>query len=50
MEMRKFKKSGVLTLLGLALTFGAASCSDDDPDYSNVTPPTVPGHTASADV
>lgn len=38
--MRKFK-FGVLALLGLALTFGAASCSDDDPDYSNVTPPTV---------
>ena len=38
--MRKFK-FGVLALLGLALTFGASSCSDDDPDYSNVTPPTV---------
>lgn len=38
--MRKFK-FGVLALLGLALTFGATSCSDDDPDYSNVTPPTV---------
>lgn len=40
MEMRKFK-FGVLALLGLALTFGVTSCSDDDPDYSNVTPPTV---------
>ena len=40
MEMRKFK-FGVLALLGLALTFSATSCSDDDPDYSNVTPPTV---------
>ena len=39
--MRKFKKFGVLALLGMALTFGATSCSDDDPDYSNVTPPTV---------
>lgn len=32
---------GVLALLGVALTFSATSCSDDDPDYSNVTPPTV---------
>ena len=39
-KMRKLK-FGVLALLGLALTFGATSCSDDDPDYSNVTPPTV---------
>lgn len=38
--MKKFK-FGVLALLGMALAFGAASCSDDDPDYSNVTPPTV---------
>lgn len=38
--MKKFK-FGVLALLGLALTFSATSCSDDDPDYSNVTPPTV---------
>mgnify|MGYP000787499543 FL=1 len=28
-------------LLGVALTTGFVSCSDDDPDYSNVTPPTV---------
>lgn len=39
--MKKFMNFGVMTLLGLTLTFGAASCSDDDPDYSNVTPPTV---------
>ena len=39
--MRKFLKYGVFALLGMALTFGASSCSDDDPDYSNVTPPTV---------
>ena len=39
--MRKFLKYGVFALLGMALTFGATSCSDDDPDYSNVTPPTV---------
>lgn len=28
-------------LLGVALATGFVSCSDDDPDYSNVTPPTV---------
>ena len=39
--MRKFLKFGVFALLGMALTFGANSCSDDDPDYSNVTPPKV---------
>lgn len=39
--MRKFLKYGVFALLGMALTFGATSCSDDDPDYSHVTPPTV---------
>ena len=39
--MRKFLKYGVFALLGMALTFGATSCSDDDPDYNNVTPPTV---------
>lgn len=39
--MRKIMKLGVFALLGMALAFGATSCSDDDPDYSNVTPPTV---------
>lgn len=39
--MRKFVKLGVFALLGMALTFSATSCKDDDPDYSNVTPPTV---------
>lgn len=34
-------KFGVFSLLGIALAFSAASCNDDDPDYSNVTPPTV---------
>ena len=34
-------KWGVFALLGMALAFSAGSCSDDDPDYSNVTPPTV---------
>lgn len=39
--MKKVLKYGVFALLGMALTFGATSCSDDDPDYSNVTPPTL---------
>lgn len=39
--MRKFLKFGVFALLGMTLVFSATSCSDDDPDYSNVTPPTV---------
>lgn len=39
--MRKFVKFGVFALLGMALTFSVTSCKDDDPDYSNVTPPTV---------
>lgn len=39
--MRKLLKFGVFALLGGALTCSVASCSDDDPDYSNVTPPTV---------
>lgn len=39
--MRKFLKFGVFALLGMALTFSTISCKDDDPDYSNVTPPTV---------
>ena len=39
--MRKILKLGVFALLGMALAFSASSCSDDDPDYSNVTPPTV---------
>lgn len=39
--MKKFMNFGVLALLEMALTFGMTSCSDDDPDYSNVTPPTV---------
>lgn len=39
--MNKFLRTGVQALLGAALTVGAGSCSDDDPDYSNVTPPEV---------
>lgn len=34
-------RTGAYMLLGVALTTGFVSCSDDDPDYSNVTPPTV---------
>lgn len=39
--MKVYFKSGVLTLLGVALTLSVSSCHDDDPDYSNVTPPAV---------
>lgn len=39
--MKSYLRFGVFALLGIALAFGATSCSDDDPDYSNVTPPTV---------
>lgn len=31
----------MFAFLGVALATGFAGCSDDDPDYSNVTPPTV---------
>lgn len=34
-------KFGVSALLGAALMFGVTSCHDDDPNYSNVTPPVV---------
>lgn len=34
-------RKGAFMLLAASLTFGMAACSDDDPDYSNVTPPTV---------
>ncbi len=39
--MRKCIKLGACARLGMALSFGATSCGDDDPDYNNVTPPTV---------
>ena len=32
---------GMYAFLGVALATSFAGCSDDDPDYSNVTPPTV---------
>lgn len=40
-KMKKILKSGVYALLSISLVCGMVSCSDDDPDYSNVTPPTV---------
>lgn len=39
--MYNFVKKGAFMLLVACLAMGMASCSDDDPDYSNVTPPTV---------
>lgn len=40
--MRKLAKLGMFTFLSVALATNLTGCSDDDPDYSNVTPPTVP--------
>lgn len=34
-------KKGAFMLLVASLSWGMASCSDDDPDYENVTPPEV---------
>ena len=39
--MKNLAKLGMFTFLSVALATGFAGCSDDDPDYSNVTPPTV---------
>lgn len=39
--MRKFAKWGMFTFLSVALATSLVGCSDDDPNYSNVTPPTV---------
>lgn len=39
--MKEYFKSGALALLAAALTVSVSSCHDDDPDYDNVTPPTV---------
>ena len=39
--MKRIVKFGMYAFLGVALATGFAGCSDDDPDYSNVTPPTV---------
>ena len=39
--MYNFMKKGAFMLLVACLAMGMASCSDDDPDYRNVTPPPV---------
>lgn len=39
--MKKLAKFGMYAFLGVALATSLAGCSDDDPDYSKVTPPTV---------
>lgn len=39
--MYKIFKLGMYTFLSMALAMGVTGCSSDDPDYSNVTPPTV---------
>ena len=39
--MKRLAKLGMFTFLGVALATSFIGCSDDDPDYSNVTPPTV---------
>lgn len=40
-SMYNLMKKGVFALLVASLSWGVASCSDDDPDYDNVTPPEV---------
>lgn len=39
--MKSFLKWGALGVFSMGLMMGVTACSDDDPDYSNVTPPTV---------
>lgn len=39
--MKNLTKRGVFALLIAGLSWGMASCHDDDPDYENVTPPEV---------
>lgn len=39
--MKKVLKLGMFAFLSLAFATSFVGCSDDDPDYSNVTPPTV---------
>lgn len=39
--MKNLTKRGVFALLVASLSWGMASCHDDDPDYENVTPPEV---------
>lgn len=39
--MRKLVKFGMFAFLSVTLATSFVGCSDDDPDYSNVTPPTM---------
>lgn len=39
--MKSFLKWGALGVFSMSLMVGITACSDDDPDYSNVTPPEV---------
>lgn len=39
--MKHLMKIGAFMLFGGSILCGLSSCHDDDPDYSNVTPPTV---------
>lgn len=39
--MKSLWKWGMLGVFSLSLMMGTTACSDDDPDYSNVTPPEV---------
>ncbi len=39
--MGKLVKSGMFAFLSVALATGFVGCGDDDPDYSDVTPPSV---------
>lgn len=39
--MKSFLKWGALGVFSMSLMMGIVACSHDDPDYSNVTPPTV---------
>lgn len=40
-KMRKLAKLGMFAFLGVAVATGFVGCSDDDPNYDNVTPPVV---------
>ncbi len=41
--MFEFVKKRAFLLFVAGLAMGMAGCSDDDPDYDNVTPPQVSG-------
>ena len=40
-NLRNLSRWGMFAFLSVALCTSFVGCSDDDPDYSNVTPPTV---------